>query len=231
MQGDTILFITEDLGLSRLVAEALDQHGLSLSRESDVGRSLAACAANRCSLVLVDAVADGVALPLLVHEVRRRAAVPLIVISFDRDPINSASLLDSGADDCIGRPVDRDDLVARIRAVLRRSRRPLCPTREVVRVGDMRIDPTARTVSVNGNVVDCTTLEYDIVEYLARHAGTVVSRDQLFAAVCGRDASSVDRAIDVHISHLRRKLQPHGQRIVTVRGAGYLLAQPDGPKP
>jgi DNA-binding response OmpR family regulator len=230
MQADTILFITADLGLSRLVAEALDRHGLSLSPESDVGRSLAACAANRCSLVLVDAVADGVALPLLVHEVRRRAAVPLIVISIDRDPANSASLLDSGADDCVGRPVDCDDLVARIRAVLRRSRRR-CPTRAVVRVGDMRIDPSARTLSVNGHAVDCTTLEYDIVEYLARQAGTVVSRDQLFAAVFGRDASPLDRAIDVHISHLRRKLQPHGQRIVTVRGAGYLLAQPDGPSP
>lgn len=104
---------------------------------------------------------------------------------------------------------------------------------EPLLVGELRIEPAARTVSLNGDVIACTSMEYAIVEYLARKAGDVVPRDELSEAVCGRVASPLDRAIDVHISHLRRKLRQHRHRIVTVRGVGYMLAaaqrdEPDG---
>jgi two-component system, OmpR family, response regulator CpxR len=93
-------------------------------------------------------------------------------------------------------------------------------------VGELRVDPAARAVSLNGNAIPCTSMEYDIVEYLARRAGDVVPRDELSEAVCGRVASPLDRAVDVHISHLRRKLCAYRNRIVTVRGVGYMLAAP-----
>jgi two-component system, OmpR family, response regulator CpxR len=86
------------------------------------------------------------------------------------------------------------------------------------------VDPAERSVAVNGNVIACTSMEYDILEYLARKAGDVVARDELSEAICGRVASPLDRAIDVHISHLRRKLCDYRHRIVTVRGVGYMLA-------
>jgi two-component system response regulator CpxR len=95
---------------------------------------------------------------------------------------------------------------------------------EPVVVGELRIEPARRSVSANGAVVACTSMEYDILEYLARRAGEVVPRDALSAAACGRVASPLDRAIDVHVSRLRRKLHPHHQRIVTIRGVGYMLA-------
>lgn len=222
--GDTILCITEDVGLLRLLSDALGEHNLSLLHDSNIERGLAACTDGRCALVLVDAAAHGVTLPLLVLEVRRRAPVPVIVLAVDADPAHAACLLDSGADDCVGRPVHRENLVARIRAALRRSRRPHAENAPIW-VGDLRVDQATRSVSVNGEVIGCTPTEYEILEFLARRAGRVVPRDQLLAVACGRDASPLDRAVDVHISHLRRKLQPHGQRIVTMRGVGYLLSR------
>jgi two-component system response regulator CpxR len=93
-------------------------------------------------------------------------------------------------------------------------------------VGSLRVEPSARTVLVNGLVIACTAAEFGVVERLARHAGSAVTRDDLSHAVCGRAASPFDRAIDVHVSRLRAKLGPHGPRIVAVRGVGYLLAAP-----
>jgi two-component system response regulator CpxR len=93
-----------------------------------------------------------------------------------------------------------------------------------IEVGVIRIEPSARRVTVNAVAVDCTTIEYSILEYLARRAGTVVSRDELMEAVSGRHAAPLDRSLDVHISHLRRKLRHVGRRIVTVRGVGHMLA-------
>jgi two-component system, OmpR family, response regulator CpxR len=104
-----------------------------------------------------------------------------------------------------------------------RSGQP-APPREPLIVGGLRIDPATRTVSVSGDVIACTSMEYDLVEYLARKAGHIVPRDELSEAVCGRRASPLDRAVDVHVSHLRRKLRQHRHRIVTVRGIGYMLA-------
>jgi two-component system response regulator CpxR len=161
---------------------------------------------------------------MLVGDLRRRSPVPLIVIGMDRDPVTAARMLESGADDCVGRPVEPNELAARVRAVLRRARRPFDLSRHALEVGDIRIEPATRIVSVNTKVIHCTAIEYDIVEYLARQAGTVVSRDELTMAVCGRHATPLDRALDVHISHLRRKLRHLGPRIVTVRGVGHMLA-------
>jgi two-component system, OmpR family, response regulator CpxR len=98
---------------------------------------------------------------------------------------------------------------------------------EPLDIGGIRVDPAARAVSVETDVIDCTSIEYDLIEFLARHAGRVVSREELCSAVCGRDASPLDRAVDVHISHLRRKLKHYRTRIVTVRGVGYMLALTD----
>jgi DNA-binding response OmpR family regulator len=97
-----------------------------------------------------------------------------------------------------------------------------------VRAGNIRLDPGARVVSVDSEVIECTSIEYEILEYLARQAGRVVSREKLVLAVCGRHPSPLDRALDVHVSHLRRKLRHVGRRIVTVRGVGYMLAAHDG---
>jgi two-component system response regulator CpxR len=217
-----VLFITDDLPLGQLVAEGLNPHGLSMSRETPTSWATSSCRA-QAVLALVDVATKGVAFAQLVHDMRRRGPIPLIVIAEADDPVAPAGYLDAGADDCIARPVRRDDVVARIRAVLRRTERADAHVRQEGNE-DLRIDPSTRSVVTDGNVVPCTPAEYDILECLTRATGRVISRDELSVAACGRPASPLDRSIDVHISRLRRKLRHHGQRIVTVRGAGYMLA-------
>jgi two-component system response regulator CpxR len=221
-----VLFITDDLALGQLVAEGLRPHGLSMSRETTTSWATSGSRA-QALLVLVDVAAQGAAFAQLVHEMRRRGPMPLIVIAAADDQVGPAGYLDAGADDCIARPVRRDDVVARIRAVLRRTERAGAPEPQAGNE-DLRIDPSTRSVVTDGNVAPCTPAEYDILECLTRAAGRVVSRDELSVAACGRPASPLDRAIDVHISRLRRKLRHHGRRIVTVRGAGYMLASRRG---
>jgi two-component system response regulator CpxR len=226
VRGFTVLFISEDVHLSRQLENALEPHQVALMFQTDVAEAVSDRMRDRYGLVMLDAAADGVALPGLVRDVLRHGPVPLIVITPDRDPVSAARILDSGADDCIGRPVCCDDVVARVRAVLRRSHALPPPLPSPLDVGDLRIDGATRSVFVDAHAVNCTSIEFDILEELARAAGRVVSRDRLSAAVCGRAASPFDRAIDVHVSHLRRKLRPHRLRIVTVRGIGYMLAAP-----
>jgi two-component system, OmpR family, response regulator CpxR len=220
----TILFITDDAALGGRVAQAIERHGFGLSCESNVTHAIRTSDEGAYCLVLVDAAADGVAFPQLVQDIRQRGPLPIIVVSADREPTDEVRLLESGADDCIGRPTGCDALIARVRAVLRRTQRSFDASPQRLQAGNIRLDPGARTVWVDADVIECTSIEYDILAYLAREAGQVVSREKLVLAVCGRPATPLDRALDVHISHLRRKLRHVGRRIVTVRGVGYMLA-------
>jgi two-component system response regulator CpxR len=136
--------------------------------------------------------------------------------------------LEIGADDYLPKPFDPAELVARIRAILRRSVRQ-APALSVIAVGDVELDGGSRTVCQSGTVVDLTTVEFDLLSELIRSAGNTVSRPDLVRSVLGRDFSPFDRSIDTHICNLRRKLGPlegGGERIVGVRGAGYLYAAP-----
>ena len=117
-------------------------------------------------------------------------------------------------------------LAMRVRALLRQDGGSAARSPEVIAVGDIRVEPGVRSVFVDGAQVKCTSVEYGILERLARAAGHVVSREELMLAVCEREPTPLDRALDVHISRLRHKLQHRGGNIVTVRGVGYMFALP-----
>jgi DNA-binding response OmpR family regulator len=222
-----ILLISNDEPLAQLVTRALHRNDFAVACESDARCGFAGLATGTrrgYRLVLVDAAATEAGFALLLRNLRRGNHVPLIVILVDRDPGLAATLLESGADDCLLRPVDSGELVARVRAVLRRTSGPRgTASARFLEAGDIRIDPTTRVVSVKAAIVDCTAIEYEILEYLARRLGETVLREELMLAVCGRQSTPLDRALDVHMSHLRRKLGIAGERIVTIRGAGYML--------
>jgi two-component system response regulator CpxR len=222
IDGGAVLLVTDRSDLPLLLRGPCAARGLRLAWEPDADRGLGP-AADAYRLVLLDAAMAGVDAPEMVKAFRARSAQPLVVISLLTRAADPIATLDSGADDYVGGPLDPEEVVARMRAVLRRLRVER-GVAGIAEAGGVRLECTARAVRVEGTHVDLTAVEFDLLEHLVRHAGRKVLRDDLTRAAWGRQASPLDRSLDVHISRLRRKIRSGGARIVTVRGVGYMLA-------
>ena len=157
-------------------------------------------------------------------QLRRRKAVPVIMLTARVQQQDRIQGLDAGADDYLPKPFDPDELLARIRAVLRRTEARIPAAVEALSIGAIRLNPTTREVWSSGAPVELTEMEFDLLEMLIRSAGRVVSRDEITAALFEREATPYDRFLDVHISHLRKKLEGGRRLIRTVRGVGYIFA-------
>ena len=223
MDAAAVLIVSDRADLPLLLRGPCAARGLRLAWEPDAGRGLGP-AADAYGLVLLDAAMAGVDAPVAVRAFRGHSALPVVVISLLTRAADPVATLESGADDYVGGPLDPEEVVARVRAVLRRQRVDRGPA-GVAEAGGVRLDCAARQVRVEGATVDLTAVEFDLLEHLVRHAGRKVLRDDLTRAAWGRQASPLDRSLDVHISRLRRKIAA-GARIVTVRGVGYMLALP-----
>ncbi|HET7825600.1 MAG TPA: response regulator transcription factor [Anaeromyxobacter sp.] len=161
------------------------------------------------------------------REVRARSDVPIIVLTARGEEADRVMGLELGADDYLAKPFSPRELLARIRAVVRRAKGRAGPSRDVVRVGQLAVDPAARRATLGGKEVFLTGYEFALLLALARRAGRVLSREQLMELARGSAEDAFDRSIDVHVSRLRQKLgddPKHPRLIKTVRGAGYVLA-------
>jgi two-component system response regulator CpxR len=158
----------------------------------------------------------------ILRRLRSDSKVPVIMLTARGEDVDRIVGLDLGADDYLAKPFNPKELVARIRSVLRRyEARPANAPSGRVEVAAISLDPGARTVIADGKPVELTTFEFDILELLMRSAGTVLSRDTLMENFYNRKATPFDRSIDMHISHLRKKL-PSGESVIkTIRGVGY----------
>ncbi|NLO56690.1 MAG: response regulator transcription factor, partial [Thermovirga sp.] len=197
----------------------------------DGGKVVSKVLAERYSLVILDVMLPGLSGMEVLKEIRRQSAIPVLMLTARGDDVDRIVGLELGADDYLPKPFNPRELVARIRAVLRRGRLDgsRIPQAGAYRVGDMVIDPAARHVSTGDTRIDLTTVEFDLLEILAQSSGTAMSRESLVKSVLKRPFSPFDRSLDVHISNLRRKIGTYSdgsERIKTIRGLGYILALP-----
>jgi len=219
----SLLLIDDDVELCGMMREFFAQEGHRLECMYNGREGLTAALNGSYDLVILD-----VMLPILdgfevLQRLRRRKDLPVIMLTARVQQQDRIRGLDAGADDYLPKPFDPDELLARIRAVLRRSESLARSEAEEIAIGNIRLRPTTREVWLNDQLVDLTTMEFDLLEMLMRSSGRVVSRDEITAALFEREATPYDRFLDVHISHLRKKLEGGRGLIRTVRGVGYVF--------
>jgi len=216
-----VLLIDDDGELCQLLERYLGQEGFEVESRMDGQSGLDAARSGSADLVILD-----VGLPKLdgfgvLRKLRESSRVPVLMLTARGEDVDRIVGLEIGADDYLPKPFNPRELAARVRAILRRLEPRHAPAGERIELNGVRLDPGSREVSVNGARVDVTTIEFDILQTLMQAAGRVLSRDQLMEALYQRKASPFDRAIDVHISHLRKKIEGDRTLIRTVRGVGY----------
>ncbi|HEV8147111.1 MAG TPA: response regulator transcription factor [Bryobacteraceae bacterium] len=213
-----ILIIDDDTELCTLLRELLEREGFSVAAEHDGLRGLDRSLAGGFDLLVLDLMLPGMDGFALLKRLRVKSRVPVLMLTARGEDVDRIVGLDLGADDYLAKPFNPRELIARIRAILRRVQ---APPRGRVEVNGVIVDPGTREVFCGRRRIEMTTLEFDILEMLVRSAGQVVSRDALMESMYNRKATPFDRSIDMHVSHLRRKLETGRTLIKTVRGVGY----------
>jgi two-component system response regulator CpxR len=222
-RAHAILMVDDDEQLCELMTEFLAREGYEVSAVHDGASGLREALNGGYALAILDVmlpVLDGFA---VLRQLRRQSNLPVIMLTARAGEQDRVGGLGEGADDYLVKPFAAAELLARIRAVLRRAlqRSDLVPS--VVQVGELRVDAHTRTVSVRGAPLELTPTEFTILEVLMRAGGRIVSRDELSAVLYQRETTPYERSLDVHVSHLRRKLEDVGWTAIrTVRGQGYI---------
>jgi len=224
-----ILLVDDDLELVEMIREYLEPEGFAIDVAHDSETCLASDPEHK-ELVILDVMLPGLSGFEVLKRLRQRSAVPVILLTARDSDMDRVVGLEIGADDYIPKPFNPRELVARIRAVLRRTSSSAARNGGDLTVGDVQLNPAARTVRCRGCLLDMTTAEFNLLEHLLRKAGNTATRDELSAAAFGRQRTpKIDRNVDTLVSKVRRKLDPQGdieRRIKTVRNVGYLYAFP-----
>jgi len=222
----TILVVDDEPRIAQLARDYLEHAGFAVLAAGDGHGALATAHARRPDLVVLDLGLPGMDGLDVARALRRESDVPIIMLTARDDELDRVLGLELGADDYVTKPFSPRELVARVRAVLRRAERAQIPT-DVIRVGDLEMDVARMRVEVAGRPVDLTATEFQLLTALARQPGRIFTRAQLLDAVHGVAFESYERAIDTHIKNLRRKVEPEPRQpryILTVYGVGYRLA-------
>ena len=231
-----LLMIEDDGRLAQMVVDYLGQSGFAVTHAPDGEQGLQHLQLMVPELVILDLMMPGMDGLEVCRRIRALpggvARVPIIMLTAKGDPMDRIIGLEMGADDYLPKPFEPRELLARIRAVLRRRSEPgaSSTTRStpVLRFGSLDIDRDARTVQVSGAACELTSYQFDLLVALAERAGRVLTRDQIMEAVRGRELEAFDRSIDVHIGRIRNAIEVDSKdpkRILTVRGVGYVFAK------
>ena len=224
--ADKVLIVDDDARLSAMLAEYLSGNGFDVSRAGTAGAGVAEIARREPDVVVLDVMLPDFDGFEALRRIRLTSQVPIVMLTAKGDETDRIVGLEIGADDYLPKPFNPRELLARLRAVLRR--RNSGASHHVMRFGLLEIDPDSRRVSVGGNDRALTSYQFDLLVALARHAGRTLSRDQLMDIVKGEELDAFDRSIDVHISRIRAAIETDPKkpkRIVTIRGTGYVFAR------
>ena len=222
----TVLVVEDELEIARVVRDYLQHAGFEVIVVGDGGSAVASVRSARPDLLVLDLGLPGTDGLDVAREVRRWSETPIVMLTARGDESDRIVGLELGADDYVVKPFSPKELVARVRAVLRRTRATQRGD-EVIRVADVEIDTAKMRVTVAGEAVELTSTEFQLLAALAREPGRVFTRAQLLDAVHGVAIESYERAIDAHVKNLRRKIEPtpgSPRYVLTVHGVGYRFA-------
>lgn len=225
MAGETILVVDDEANIVELAALYLEQEGFRVLSAADGASALEMIARQPPALLVLDLMlpeVDGWEVCRQVRSGRAAPDLPIIMLTARDDDVDKIVGLELGADDYVTKPFNPRELVARVKAILRRTRRAAQP-QAPVHAGDVTVDPARHEVTVAGQPVELRPKEFDLLLALAEHRGIVLSREQLLDLVWGYDFYGETRTVDVHVAHLRKKLTGSSAEIETVMGVGYKL--------
>jgi len=229
MKQDRVLIIDDDMELCRLLSERLQPEGFAIETIQDGQIGLKRAALGQHDLVILDLMLPGMSGLDVLRNLRSHSSVPVLILTARGDDVDRILGLEIGADDYLPKPFNPRELVARIRAILRRVSRDTGNS-SIVIVDSVRLEPSALKVWVDETEVSVTSLEFSLLEAFMRNAGQVMTREDLTEQVLGRKLGPFDRVIDVHVSNLRKKLGRFSSEelIKAVRGTGYLFVARSG---
>ena len=222
-----VLLVEDDERLAQLTARYLESHGVVVTVARDGIEGQAEALRRQYDCLVLDLMLPGRDGIEVTRELRQRTDVPIVMVTARGEEADRVLGLEVGADDYVTKPFSPRELLARIRATVRRVRGQAGPAQQTIQVGTLVLDPQRMTVTLDGKAIDVTAYEFSILRALAQRPGRVLSREQLLDLAKGSAELSFDRSIDVHVSRLRAKLGDDSRSpkiLKTVRGVGYLLA-------
>lgn len=219
----SLLLVDDDAELCGMMKEFFAESGHCLECAYTGREGLARALNGAYDLMILDVMLPALDGFSVLQQLRRRKDLPVIMLTARVQQQDRIQGLDAGANDYLPKPFDPDELLARVRAVLRRTESSMRPDSAMVTIGNIRVNPATREVWSADAPVELTAMEFDLLQMLIQSAGRVVSRDEITAALFEREATPYDRFLDVHISHLRKKLEGGRSMIRTIRGVGYVF--------
>ena len=224
--ADQILLIEDDDRLAGMVCDYLGESGFSVTIAGTGANGLSLQSSGNFHAVVLDLMLPDIDGLEICRLMRARSRIPILMLTAKGDPMDRVVGLELGADDYLPKPFEPRELLARLRAVLRRGQSDASPA-EMLQFGRLSIDPAAMTASLGDKACDLTSHQFKLLEVMARASGRVLSRDYLMDQLSGAQFEAFDRSIDVHISRIRHEIEDdpkHPKRVITVRGAGYVFA-------
>lgn len=218
-----ILVVDDDRELCSMLSEFFRQQGFAVAFEQDGTRGLGRATTESFDLLILDVMLPGIDGFQALEALRRKSHLPVLMLTARGTRGERIQGLELGADDYLPKPFDPVELLARVRAILRRTTMSGATAKEALLVGELQLIPGARDANYRGEKLGLTAMECEVLEQLMRSCGHVVSRDQLSLHLYNRPATAFDRSVDTHISRIRRKMGEGRHLILSVRGAGYQL--------